>query len=126
MADLDPRTALAYAKRMKDYCDAFNGRDWAAVMLHGSPDEQNLAHALDNLTECAAMLMNMAGRVAGQAQLTDAQIAAGLVAANAVDSTFDYGDGSTAAEREAAHILAFREATHGVLGRATEGGNDGN
>jgi len=64
MADLDPRTALAYAKRMKDYCDSFNGRDWSTVMLHGSPDEQNLAHALDNLTECAAMLMNMAGRVA--------------------------------------------------------------
>jgi len=49
---------------MKDYCDSFNGRDWSTVMLHGSPDEQNLAHALDNLTECAAMLMNMAGRVA--------------------------------------------------------------
>lgn len=62
--DLDPRTALTYAKRMKDYCDAFNGRDWANVMIHGSPDEQNLAHALDNLTECAAMLMNMASRVA--------------------------------------------------------------
>lgn len=63
--DLDPRTALTYAKRMKDYCEAFDGRDWANVMVHGSPDEQNLAHALDNLTECAAMLMNMAGRVAG-------------------------------------------------------------
>lgn len=61
--DLDPRMALDYARRMKAYCEAFDDRDWANVMLHGSPDEQNLAHALDNLTECAAMLMNMAGRL---------------------------------------------------------------
>jgi hypothetical protein len=62
--DLDPRAALAYAKRMKEYCEAFNDRDWVSVSLFGSVDEKNLAGALDNLTECAAMLMNMAGRVA--------------------------------------------------------------
>lgn len=61
--DLDPRVALAYARQMKDYCDSFAGRDWAMVMAHGSVDEQNLAHALDNLIECAAMLMNVADRV---------------------------------------------------------------
>lgn len=43
--------------------------------------------------------------------LTDEQIRAGLAAANSMDSTFDHGDGSTAAERETACIDAFRRAT---------------
>jgi hypothetical protein len=54
-------------------------------MLHGTVDAQNLAYALDNLTECAAMLMNLAARAvereaaslhagdaAGQAALVEA------------------------------------------------------
>lgn len=44
------------------------------------------------------------------ADLTDEQIKAGIAAANAMDSTFDFGDGSTAAERETACIDAFRRA----------------
>lgn len=65
--DLHPQRALEYARQMKAYCESFDGRDWPNVMLHGSVDAQNLAHALDNLMECAAMLMNMASRVAAPA-----------------------------------------------------------
>lgn len=68
--DLDPQMALAYGRRMKTYCEAFDDRDWTSVSLFGSVDEKNLATALDNLTECAAMLMNMAGRVASPASST--------------------------------------------------------
>lgn len=42
------------------------------------------------------------------ADLTDEQIKGGIAAANAMDSTFEFGDGSTAAERETACIAAFR------------------
>lgn len=61
--DLDPRRALAYARQMKAYCESFNGRDWPTAIATGPADTFNLAGALDNLTECAAMLMNMADRV---------------------------------------------------------------
>lgn len=47
-------------------------------------------------------------------ELTDQQIVAGLAASNACDSTFEFGDGSTAVEREAAHIAAFRAGAHGA------------
>ena len=109
MADLDPRTALAYAKRMKEYIEAFDGRDWANVMIHGSPDEQNLAHALDNLTECAAMLMNMADRVASQRELLDA--AKAVVARWDTPSWKDVGP-------TADYINRLRNAvdTYGVVG----------
>jgi hypothetical protein len=74
--DLDPRVALSYARQIKDYCESFNDRDWASVSLFGSVDEKNLATALDNLTECAAMLMNMADRVKRRAAPTAAAIPA--------------------------------------------------
>jgi len=62
MAELDPRTALEQARAMKRYVESFDGQKWGGVAE--SVDRQNLAVALDNLLETAAMLMNMAGRAA--------------------------------------------------------------
>ena len=58
---LDPRTAYATGKRMKAYCESFNGQQWGGV--DESVDRSNLAAALENLEEVSAMLMNMAERV---------------------------------------------------------------
>lgn len=46
--------------------------------------------------------------------LTNKQISAGLAAARASVLSFEFGDGSTAAQREAAYVAAFRAATCGV------------
>ena len=62
MAELDPRTALEQARTMQRYVDAFNGQKFDPTF--DEPDRLNLATALDNLQETAAMLLNMAGRVA--------------------------------------------------------------
>lgn len=62
MAELDPRTALEQARAMKRYVESFNGQKWSPTL--DSVDRQNLATALDNLLETAAMLLNMADRVA--------------------------------------------------------------
>jgi hypothetical protein len=60
MAELDPRTATETARRMLAYVQAFNGEKFSPVF--DDIDRQNLATALDNLEETAAMLLNMAER----------------------------------------------------------------
>jgi hypothetical protein len=42
--------------------------------------------------------------------LTDEQIKAGIEAVRNSTFAFDYADGSTASERDAAHVAAFRSA----------------
>jgi hypothetical protein len=59
---LDPRTAAEQARTMLRYVEAFNGQKFDPTF--DEPDRQNLATALDNLLETAAMLSNMADRVA--------------------------------------------------------------
>lgn len=62
---LDPRSAIDQARKMIAYVQSFNGQKWSPVF--DSTDRQNLAAALDNLEETAAMLLNMADRVAATA-----------------------------------------------------------
>jgi len=62
MAELDPRAAYEFGRAMSRYCEAFNGQEWALSQM-GNPDRANLAMALDHLTECAAMLMNVSERL---------------------------------------------------------------
>lgn len=61
-----------------------------------------------------AEVTRLASGPKGGEPLSDAQISAGLKEANRMDGTFDFGDGSTAVEREAARVAAFRLGTKGL------------
>jgi len=63
--ELDVRSAIDQARKMKSYVDAFNGQSWSPAF--DSVDRQNLATALDNLQETAAMLANVSERLASHA-----------------------------------------------------------
>lgn len=71
MAELDPRTALEHARTMRRYIAAFDGQKFDPCF--DEIDRRNLAVALDNLEDTAAMLLNMAGRVAASPQPTAGQ-----------------------------------------------------
>lgn len=62
--ELDPRSALQQARAMLRYVEAFNGQKFDSTF--DSVDRRDLATALDNLQETAAMLLNMASRAAAQ------------------------------------------------------------
>lgn len=62
MAELDIRSAQDQARKMAVYVQSYNGQKWGGV--DESVDRQNLAVALDNLLETAAMLGNVADRLA--------------------------------------------------------------
>lgn len=59
---LDPRVATASARQMLGYVESFNGQTFSPTF--DSVDRQNLAVALDHLTEAGAMILNLAERVA--------------------------------------------------------------
>ena len=61
MAELDVRTAQEQARKMHAYVDSFNGQTFSPAL--DSVDRQNLAVALDNLLETAAMLGNVSDRL---------------------------------------------------------------
>jgi hypothetical protein len=58
---LDPRSAADFARTIIGFSDSFNGQAFSSVF--DSDDRQNLAMALDYLTEAGAMLLNLADRV---------------------------------------------------------------
>lgn len=63
---LDPRSALDQARNMLRYVESFNGQKFDPTF--DEPDRRNLAVALDHLMDTAAMLLNMADRVAEPAR----------------------------------------------------------
>ncbi|MES2973421.1 MAG: hypothetical protein V4757_07420 [Pseudomonadota bacterium] len=68
--ELDPRAATAHARTMTRFVQSFNGQRWGGA--DESVDRQNLATALDNLEETAAMLLNTAERAAAAKQMAHA------------------------------------------------------
>jgi len=62
--ELDPRSAIDTARKMLRYVDSFNSQPWGGV--DESVDRKNLAVALDNLQETAAMLLNVSDRLAAK------------------------------------------------------------
>lgn len=75
-----------------------------------------LQHALEEVLDLGNYLQAEFRRGADETALTDQQIRAGLNAANAVGSTFDYGDGLTEAERDTRRLAAFRVAARSTSG----------
>lgn len=66
----DPRTALEHARAMERYVDSFNGHKFSVL---DDVDRQNLAVALDNLQETAAMLLNIAERAKAERNALQAE-----------------------------------------------------
>lgn len=62
MSELDVRSAQEQARAMHRYVESFNGQKFCPTF--DNVDRQNLATALDNLQETAAMLGNVADRLA--------------------------------------------------------------
>lgn len=60
--ELHPQLAIRVARQCLRYTESFNGQQWDATF--DSPDRRNLAVALENLEELAAMTLNLADRVA--------------------------------------------------------------
>jgi hypothetical protein len=82
--ELDVRSAQDQSRKMHRYVESFNGQKWGGV--DESIDRQNLATALDNLLETAAMLGNVADRLASP---SGAGLGGAVASSEAVAKAFD-------------------------------------